>query len=151
MEETQSEPTHPAPGLDILLVEDEAAHVELVRRAFEAEDDTHLRVAPDLAQAELEIARSRPDVLVLDSTLPDGLGLDFFRRLPSTEPGNRKLPTLLLTSHDDARLAREADEAGVFRYLEKRPEHLFDLPDRIRDLLSAWRIDVETRATDGLE
>ena len=151
MDETQADETPLPPGLDILLVEDEAAHVELVRRAFEAETDTQLRVAPDLARAELEIARSHPDVLVLDSTLPDGLGLDFFRRLPTTGPGNRKLPTLLLTSHDDARLAREADEAGVFRYLEKRPEHLFDLPDRIRDLLSAWRIDVETRATEGLE
>lgn len=136
--------------LDILLVEDEAAHAELVRRAFEGEPETQLRVAPTLEAAESELRRGRPDVLVLDSTLPDGPGLDLFRRLPDDSAG-RKLPTLFLTSHDDARLQREANEAGVFRYLEKNPENLFGLPEQIRDLLETWRIHVETQAVDGLE
>lgn len=123
--------------LNVLLVEDEAAHAELIRRAFELDSNIALRVETSLAGAERRLSDPLPDLLIIDSTLPDGRGLDLLGILERT-PGAHQLPTVLLTSHHEPRLEKEAHQAGIFRYLVKTPENLFEMSSRIREILDEW-------------
>ena len=61
----------------ILLVEDEAAHAELIRRAF----DTHtgpvtLHVVGNLRDARASLAATPPSLIIADLRLPDGDGVE---------------------------------------------------------------------------
>ena len=123
--------------VNILLVEDEAAHAELIRRAFELDPSLHLRVVTNLADAEAQLTGGIPDLLIVDSSLPDGRGVDLLANLIEG-PSGGTFPTVLLTSHHEPKLEKEALDMGVFRYLVKTPENLFEMSTRIREILDQW-------------
>lgn len=123
--------------VNILLVEDEAAHAELIRRAFELDASLRLRVVTSLAEAETQLAGANPDLLIVDSSLPDGRGIDLLATL-AEGPSSGTFPTVLLTSHHEERLEKEALDTGVFRYLVKTPDNLFDMSTKIREILDQW-------------
>ncbi len=58
----------------------------------------------------------RPDILVLDLSMPDLDGIQVTKRLQSTTPGVR---VLILTVHEDEALLREAIHAGAAGYILK--------------------------------
>ena len=64
----------------ILVIDDEASILHAFRRAFGDPEDTLETASDGSAGLEL-IARSRPDVVVLDLNLPDMSGLDVFQRI----------------------------------------------------------------------
>ena len=60
----------------ILLVEDNEAHIHLIRRAFEPQASLMtLTVAHTLQEARDHMAASHPDLIVTDLRLPDGQGI----------------------------------------------------------------------------
>ena len=66
----------------ILLVEDEKDHAELVCRAFEAHRDKfRVTLAGSLAEAEECLAESLPNLIITDLRLPDGLGTSLLAEL----------------------------------------------------------------------
>ena len=73
----------------VLLVEDEEAHAELVRRAFESRAGVmRLSVAPTLREARAELQESPPDLALIDLVLPDGTEVrDAFWWYPAPTPG----------------------------------------------------------------
>ena len=82
----------------ILVVDDEATVRRLVTTTL-ARDGLDLREAADGAEALLRIAEQRPDVIVLDLTMPvlDGFGV--LERL-SEDPATRTIPVIVLTAKD---------------------------------------------------
>ena len=69
-------PTSPQP-LSVLLVEDDRADALLVEELIaDAAVDIRLVWAHSVADAEREIARARPDCVLLDLNLPDASGID---------------------------------------------------------------------------
>jgi len=62
------------------------------------------------------VATNRPDVLLLDLTLPDGDALPLVRDLRSRHPGLR---IVILTMHSDPGTVRQALAAGASGYLVK--------------------------------
>jgi two-component system response regulator NreC len=62
------------------------------------------------------VAASRPDVLVLDLTFPDGDALPLMRDLRSRHPGLR---IVVLSMHSDPETVRQALAAGASGYLVK--------------------------------
>jgi two-component system sensor kinase FixL len=59
--------------VNILLVEDEEAHVELMRRAFARYSEKYqLNIVGTISQARLILAASPPDIVIADMKLPDG-------------------------------------------------------------------------------
>lgn len=117
----------------VLLVEDEDAHVELIARACEGLPEIALTVARSLREARDRLDESTPDLVLLDSLLPDGLGVEM---LESGEPG---CPVVLMTSQEDAGMADRARAAGAFRYVVKSPETLIGMPALIEETLTRWR------------
>ena len=67
-----------ADAVEILLVEDDEAHAELVCRAFESTPETNIRLAEDLRSAHAQLTDHgwQPDIIITDLRLPDGLGTD---------------------------------------------------------------------------
>ena len=62
-----------APRLSLLILEDEPAHVEAIRRAFEsAGTEVEIRQASSLRAYCEQVAERPPDIVLMDLNLPDG-------------------------------------------------------------------------------
>ena len=126
----------------VLLVEDDEAHAELIELSFESRDDLNLVVAPNLEAARGRLAASAPDLLIVDSLLPDGEGLE----LLGARPGEATYPVILLTSHADAAKEAGAVAAGATRYVVKSDATLLEMPEIADQTLSESGVD--SRTTD---
>lgn len=125
----------------VLLVEDEAAHAELIQLSFESQPEIELSVAASLRKARACLAESTPDLMIVDSLLPDGTGLDLLRELRQ----DRRFPIVLLTSQADAAMEEEALAAGASRYVVKTEATLFEMPKIADIVVRGWSAD-QTRA-----
>jgi PAS domain S-box-containing protein len=115
-----------ADSVHVLLVEDEAAHAELVRRAFEERGgDIILSIVSSLAEARTYLTSNTPPMLIIaDWRLPDGDGLD----LLVVDREHTVAPIVVMTSHGNERIAVEAMKAGALDYVVKSEETLADMP-----------------------
>src|ERR1700676_4899667 len=130
-------------ALQVLLVEDNAGDVRLLREMFSKEkagtfELTHLL---RMSEAVVHLARGGVDIILLDMGLPDGHGLDTVRRAHTAAPG---IPLIVLTSLDDETLAAEAMKEGAQDYLIKGQIENRALPRALRHAIDRHRIQVET-------
>ncbi|TML63248.1 MAG: response regulator transcription factor [Actinobacteria bacterium] len=117
--------------MKILVVDDERAVRESLRRALELEG-YEIELAADGREAlERLEAESQPDALILDVLMPGVDGLEVCRRLRRT--GSR-LPVLMLTARDAVENRVAGLDAGADDYVTK-PFALEELLARIRALL----------------
>ncbi|GHF78399.1 response regulator [Deinococcus ficus] len=91
------------PPINILLVEDSEADIELTREAFQAAQIANvMHVARDGVEA-LELLQSgpeldyRPDLILLDINMPRMNGLELLNVL-KTDPALRTIPVVVLTT-----------------------------------------------------
>ncbi len=104
-------------SIRILLADDHALVREGIRRVLEEEPG--LEVVAEAADGEeaVTLAREhRPDVAVLDITMPGASGFEVTARLKSEAPDTR---VLILSMHDDAEYVMKAVRAGALGYLLK--------------------------------
>lgn len=73
--------------------------------------------AEDASAALAAVPLARPDVVVVDLTLPPGSGLELIKDLRARLPALR---LLVLTTHDEAEIAERAFRAGAHGYAVKR-------------------------------
>jgi len=115
--------------LRVVLADDHQILVDGLRRLIDATPD--LRVVATARDAESAIAvvrQERPDVLVLDLSMPGGGGLEVARRIREMEPPTK---IVVLTMWAEDRYVLEAVRLGVAGYVLKRSAD--------RDLLEAIR------------
>src|SRR4051812_47612172 len=113
--------------ITLLVIDDAEAILHAFRRAFRAPDFA-LQTAPTAAAGLAALAKSRPDVVILDVHLPDASGLDTFAQVHKADA---RLPVVLVTGHGTTDLAIEAIKRGAYDYLLKPLE----LP-QLRDLVT---------------
>lgn len=128
----------------ILLVEDEASHAELIRRAFDRGDDVVLEVVPTLAQARQVLAGSSPDLVIADHLLPDGSGFELLAS-DGVEP---QFPVVIMTSHGDEQLAVEAMKAGAVDYVVKSDSTFGTMPRVAERVLREWSLVIDRRRAE---
>ncbi len=117
--------------MKILVVDDERAVRESLRRALELEG-YEIELAADGSEALDRIeAGPQPDALVLDVLMPGVDGLEVCRRLRSSGNG---LPILMLTARAEVEDRVEGLDAGADDYVTK-PFALEELLARLRALL----------------
>jgi DNA-binding NtrC family response regulator len=98
----------------ILIVDDEPAMRFSIARALQAEYRTV--EAGSVAEARRELERMRPDVILLDYSMPGEDGMVLLRELGAA----REPPAvIMITAHGCERLAVEAMKAGAYDYLAK--------------------------------
>jgi two-component system, OmpR family, response regulator MprA len=117
-------------GAHLLVVDDEPAVREALRRALELEG-YRVELAEDGADALARIAATEPDALVLDILMPVVDGLTVARRLRGQ--GN-PVPILMLTARDSVGDRVAGLDAGADDYLVK-PFDVGELQARLRALL----------------
>ncbi len=122
-------------GSYLILVEDNEAHSELVKRTFETKTrGIEMSVARTLEEARTLIAKSVPDLVLVDLLLPDGNGIEL---LPT---GRERLPypVIIITSHGNEQMAVEAMKAGALDYVVKSEVALADMPHIVERALREW-------------
>ena len=118
--------------MKILVVDDERAVRESLRRALELEG-YEIELAGDGVEALTTLAKdeTQPDAVILDVLMPGVDGLEVCRRLRAT--GNR-VPVLMLTARDEVESRVSGLDAGADDYVTK-PFALEELLARVRALL----------------
>lgn len=111
-----------------LIVDDEPELLSVVTRAL-TQDGHTVSTASDLASAR-EAVSTLPDVVVLDLSLPDGVGLTLCRELRAARS---PVPILVLTAHSEVARRVEALDAGADDFLSK-PFAVAELRARVRAL-----------------
>ena len=119
-------------GVKILVVDDERAVRESLRRALQLEG-YEIELAADGREALSVLAEEepQPDAVILDVLMPGVDGLEVCRRLRDT--GNR-VPVLMLTARDEVENRVAGLDAGADDYVTK-PFALEELLARVRALL----------------
>jgi DNA-binding NarL/FixJ family response regulator len=120
----------------ILLVDDHSVVRRGVAALLESEPDLEICAeAGSCAEARALPETLRPDLLLLDVTLPDGNGLELVAALLARWPAAR---ALVLSMHDEAVFARRAVAAGAAGYIMK-DEADSRLVEAIRAVLGGGR------------
>lgn len=119
-------------GHHVLLIEDEPNIVEAIR-FFLSRDGWKVSCHADGATALAEIARVRPDVVVLDVMLPNRSGFDVLRDLRA-DPDLGAVPVLMLTAKGQAKDRTRAGDLGASDFMTK-PFANADLCDHLRRLV----------------
>ena len=101
---------------NVLLADDHQLLRQALRRAFEDAGLVVVGEAGDGAEAIRLATELKPDVVVMDVTMPVLDGVEATRRLHTQLPN---LPIVVLTMHGEASLRREAIEAGAAGFLTK--------------------------------
>jgi PAS domain S-box-containing protein/putative nucleotidyltransferase with HDIG domain len=121
--------------INILLIEDEDPHAELIERAF---DDQGSRVrihrVKSLAEARAHMFSHEPALIIADWRLPDGESMALL-------PDHRDplaIPIILMTSYGNERIAVEALKSGALDYVVKSPESMLDMPHLAERALEQW-------------
>jgi DNA-binding NarL/FixJ family response regulator len=114
----------------VLVVDDHPAFRRALTSALSMVADIEVAGEAGSGTAACEEAEHlRPDIIVMDLSLPDLSGIDAMRRIHETQPN---LPVVILTAHADEGVEREAREAGASGFLAKG-SGLRDLVDALQE------------------
>ncbi len=105
------------PPIRVLVADDHAVVRQGIRHVLE--EDPGLRVVAEAATGDEVLeraARERPDVVLLDLTMPGATGLNVVRALRERVADTR---VLILSVHDDREYVLESVRAGAHGYLRK--------------------------------
>ena len=127
-----------SPSLNILIVEDEPAHAEAIRRACVG---NRARIAGNLVEYRQAVTTEVPDIVLMDLNLPDGLALQELTVPAEDGPW----PILVMTAHGDEQLAVAAMKAGALDYIVKSPDAFAGMPQTLERALREWRLRREHR------
>ena len=104
-----------------------------LRRILAAEDDFEVvGEAGSVREAVMLAGAERPDVFVMDLSLPDGSGITATTEVRKASPATR---VLVLTVHDDVAYLRRAFEAGADGYMVKEAADV-ELVQAVRQVAS---------------
>lgn len=101
----------------VLIVEDVWDNREIYRTILEYAGHTVIE-AHNGAEGVDAARERRPDVILMDVTMPVMDGLEATRRLKG-DPATRGIPVIVLTAHALASDRKDAEQAGADGYLSK--------------------------------
>ena len=123
----------------ILLVEDDESHAELILRAFHdfghAWEIHHVLNLNDALKWLEE--NKMPFIVISNYLLPDGTGLDLTKGAMSAEEAG--FPLIIVTGVGSEQLAVHALKSGALDYIVKNAEELRELPWRAEHAIREWK------------
>ncbi len=120
--------------MNILLVEDDNSHAELIQRSLSRSRQANVLRAPNAHRA-LALLENRPfHVVVLDYALPDRDGLDVLKDIRAR---HATLPVIFLTAADSAEVCAKALKGGAADYVVKKRNYLDTLPSILAEACPA--------------
>ncbi len=130
--------------MKILYVEDEVAHIELVRRTLQASQVEFLLDSTGyINEALLKLNEIEYDVVLCDFRLPDGTGLDLIKAVQEfTSPP----AIVIITNQGDDEIAISAFKAGAVDYVVKKHDYLNRLPVVLTNAVAQIKIRQQQKA-----
>lgn len=105
------------PTIRVVIADDHAVVRRGLRQVLDDEDDVEVVAeAADLSSAIRYVRGHRPDVLVLDLNLPEGLSLDAIPEIRAEFPSTQ---IVILTMQNEPAYARQALASGALGYVLK--------------------------------
>lgn len=131
--------------LTVLVVEDNAAHAEAIRRAFGSNGVTaDIAVAGTLREFHERAVQCPPDIAIMDLNLPDGRAVEVM----TSPPEDGAFPILLMTSYGNEHVAVEAIKSGAIDYIVKSPETFSHMPRIAERALREWSLLMERKQAE---
>jgi len=101
----------------IMLADDHQILRDGIRRGFDAADGVEVVGEAENGEEAIEVAaRTRPDIVVMDLSMPVLDGVAATKRIRTDMPDTK---VVVLTMHDDVNRTRQALDAGASGYLSK--------------------------------
>ncbi len=119
--------------IHILLVEHNETIVKEALKSWQAQ--VKLTVVQTLAAAHDFLRKALPHLVLVDSLLPDGKGIDL---LPITQRGSG-CPVVIMGSHGDETAAVTALKAGAIDYVVKSSAIRVNIASIVENTLQEWR------------
>ena len=119
--------------IDVLLVEDDPAVLEMYRLKLEL-DGYRVNTAADGEEGLAKAGALPPDIIFLDIRLPKMDGLEVLRRLRA-EAKTRDIPVIILSNYDAEDLVARGLHLGAHEYLIKARTTPTSLSKGIEDWL----------------
>ncbi|BDV42998.1 hypothetical protein GURASL_19210 [Geotalea uraniireducens] len=133
------------PPVHIMIVDDEPAHAEAIRRALmAANSDAEIRVAGTLDDYRRQIAAWPPDIALIDLNLPDGRAGEIL----TAPPENGPFPVLIMTSYGNEQIAVDAMRSGAFDYVVKSVDAFTEMPRTVARALREWGVLMERKRAE---
>lgn len=101
----------------VLLVDDQF-ELRAIHGAYLQEHGYRVLTAGDGSRAVATARADRPDIIVLDHSLPDGTGIDVANEL-RRDPKTAGIPIVYLTAHAYGAVGQKARAAGCVAFLAK--------------------------------
>ena len=125
--------------LRLLLLEDEDAHAEAIRRAFARAAPSmpvEIQRVASLQEYCAQVLACTPDIALIDLNLPDGNAMESLSLLSESNP----FPALVMTGMGSEAVAVAAIKAGAFDYLVKSPETFANMPHSVERVMREWNL-----------
>ncbi|MHC5019765.1 MAG: response regulator [Planctomycetota bacterium] len=121
----------------ILIVDDEPAVLDLVKRALDGDGPYEIETAQGGYEACIKIGARRPDLVILDIVMPGVNGFEVCREIKQN-PETSNCRILVLTGYPDESNIKRILEYGADRWLRK-PLEIGDLREEVASLLGIAR------------
>jgi len=129
----------------ILMVDDEPTIRDMIGFALSRAGYSYVEAA-DAVEAEAEISRQPPDLILLDWMLPGQSGIDFIKFLRS-DPSTRSIPVIMLTARGEEDDKIRGLKYGADDYVTK-PFGTKELVARIEAVLRRVKIEAVNEALE---
>jgi PAS domain S-box-containing protein len=132
----------------VLLIEDNPGDARLVREHLSDRfgDSCRLHEASSLDGGLRWLDTHRPDLILLDLSLPDSQGLDTFLSVHAHAPDT---PVVIFSGRDDDELALDAVRAGAEDFLTKQHAHAGALVRSMRHAVERRKVEGALRERAG--
>lgn len=134
-----------ASKIQVLLIEDDEVHADLIRLVFSNHDEYHVSVANSLGTANSQLSTSTPDIVLTDYLLPDGNGTEILTSTAQDLP----YPVVVMTGFGDEQMAVDVIKAGALDYVIKSRDALVSLPRTINRILREWKLIISRKQAEG--
>lgn len=110
--------------VSVFIVEDNPLYTYFLNEALKEEGEFNITTFETARQCIDALKDSKPDVIVLDYFLENGLtGLEIFKEIHEKYP---RLPVIVLSAQEDVQVAADLMEAGVHEYLQKKDKDVVE-------------------------
>jgi len=130
----------------ILIVDDEAANVTLLKQMLEDEGYTNIRSTRNPLEVSDIYQKYWPDLILLDLNMPKMNGFEVMQTLKKIERRGDYIPVMVLTALKDEQTCIDALDAGAKDFLSK-PFNMTEVLCRINNMLEVRLLNKQVRNT----